>query len=100
LGDLATEHLANRALEHRLVVAEHPDRAAVDGAVPGDDAVAVERARITGGLRQGPDFEEGPGIEQLVNARTGARDALLVAPRLRLLVARVAGRLELLAEFG
>ena len=27
LGDLAAEHLADRALEHRLVVAEHTDRA-------------------------------------------------------------------------
>jgi len=45
-GDLAAEHLADRALEHRLIMAEDTDRAAVDGAVPGDHAVAEQRVGI------------------------------------------------------
>ncbi len=41
LDDLLAVHLAQRAAEHGEVLAEHADRAAVDGAVPGDHAVAV-----------------------------------------------------------
>src|SRR6185369_15834972 len=38
-GHLATEHLADRALEHGLVVAEHTHRPAVYRAVAGDHAI-------------------------------------------------------------
>ncbi len=48
LGHLAAEHLTDRTLEHRLVVAEHTDRTSVDGAVAGDHAVAEERVGVTG----------------------------------------------------
>ena len=41
LDDLLAEHLAERAAEHGEVLGEDRDRAAVDGAVAGDHAVAV-----------------------------------------------------------
>ena len=41
LGDLLAVDLAQRAAEDREVLGEHADLAAVDGAVPGDHAVAV-----------------------------------------------------------
>ncbi len=100
LGHLAAEHLADRALEHRLVVAEHRDRPAVDPAMPGDHAVAVERVRVTRRAGQGADLQEAARVEQRVNAGAGARDALLVAPRDCLRITRLLGQLQLLAQFG
>ncbi len=44
LDDLLAVHLAERAAEHGGVLAEHRDRAAVDGAGPGDHAVAERPA--------------------------------------------------------
>jgi hypothetical protein len=44
LADLLAEHLAERAAGHGEVLAENGDRAAVHGAVPGDDPVAVRAA--------------------------------------------------------
>ena len=41
LDDLLAVDLAERPAEHGEVLAEHADRAAVDGAVPGDHAVPV-----------------------------------------------------------
>ena len=41
LDDLLAEDLAERPAEHREVLGEHADLAAVDRAVAGDDAVAV-----------------------------------------------------------
>ena len=41
LDDLLAEDLAERSAEHREVLGEHEHLAAVDGAVAGDDAVAV-----------------------------------------------------------
>ncbi len=98
-GHLATEHLADRTLEHRLVVGEHPDRAAVDGAVPGHHAVTEEGVGVPGGLGQRADLQEGARVQQRVDARAGARDALLVAAGPGLLVAGILGELELLPEF-
>src|SRR5690606_17314925 len=40
VGDLAAVHLAEAAAEHREVLTEDVHGAAVDGAVPGDDAFA------------------------------------------------------------
>ncbi len=99
-GDLAAEHLSDGALEHRLVVAEHADRAAVDGGVAGDHAVAEQCVRIAGSLRQRTDLEEAAGIDQGVNARAGARNALLVPLGGGLLTTGFLGQLQLLAEFG
>jgi hypothetical protein len=77
--DLAAEHLTDRALEHRLVVGEHPDRTAVDGRASGHTPVAEERFRIARRPRQCPDLQETARVDQVVNAGAGARDALLVA---------------------
>ena len=60
-GHLAAEHLADRALEHGLVVGEHPDRPAVDEGVPGDHTVAVQRAGIPGGFASAPISKKLPG---------------------------------------
>jgi len=46
LDDLFAVHLAEAAAEDRDVLAEHADRAAVDGAVSGDDAVAERSAPL------------------------------------------------------
>ena len=100
LGDLAAEHLADRALEHRLVVAEDTDRPAVDGAVPGDHAVAEQRVGVTRRLAQRTDLQEAARVDQRMDARAGARDALLLPLGDGLLTTGFLGQLELLAEFG
>ena len=100
LGDLAAEHLADRALEHRLVVAEDADRPAVDGAVAGDHAVAEQRVGIARRLAQRTDLQEAARVEQRVDARAGARNALLLPLGDGLLATGFLGQLELLAEFG
>ena len=95
-GDLAAEHL-DRTLEHRLVVAEHADRPAVDGAVPGDHAVAEERVGVAGRLARAPISKS-----CRVNSAwmRGGRNALLVPAGLGLLVTRIGGQRRLLAQFG
>ena len=62
-GHLAAEHFSHRATEHGLVVRENPDRAAVDGAVPGDHAVSKERVGITRRASQRADFQEAARVE-------------------------------------
>ena len=57
-GHLAAEHLADRALEHRLVVGEHPDRPAVDHAVAGD---ARRRRRARSGRSASWPARRSPG---------------------------------------
>ena len=100
LGDFAAEHLTDRAAEDRLIVGEHPDRSAVDGAVPGDHAVAEERVGITGGAGHRTDLQKAAGIEQFVHAGPGAGDAALVTLGRRGLTAGFLGQFEFLAQFG
>ena len=100
LGDLAAEHLADRALEHRLIVAEHTDRPAVDGAVAGDHAVAEQRVGITRRLAQRTDLQKAARVDQRIDACAGAGDALLLPLGDGLLTAGFLRQLELLAEFG
>src|SRR6476619_2352462 len=100
LGDLAAEHLADRALEHRLVVAEDADRPAVDGAVPGDHSVSEQRVGVTRRLAQRTDLQEAARVYQRVDACAGARNALFLPLGDGLLTSGFLGQLELLAEFG
>jgi hypothetical protein len=100
LGDLAAEHLPDRAAEHRLVVGEHPHRAAVDGAVTGDHTVAVQRVRVTRGAGQRADLQETARVEQRVDAGPGTRDAALVALGGSRLTTGFLCQLQLFAEFG
>ena len=90
LDDLLAEHLAERAAEDREVLAEHAHRPAVDGAVAGDDAVAVrpvllhaEVVRAVPGQRVGLD--ERARVEQRVDPLAGGHLALgvLALDRLR-----------------
>ena len=74
-GNLAAEHLSHRAAEHGVVVAEHTDRTAVDGAVPGDHTVAEQRVRIAGRAGQRADLQETARVEQRVNSRARTGDA-------------------------
>ncbi len=99
-GHFATEHFADGALEHRLVVGEHPDRAAVDHAVAGDDAVAEQGVGVVGRPGQRTDLQERTGIDQGVDARAGTRNALFVAFGDGLLTAGFFGQLQLFAKFG
>ncbi len=69
LDDLLAVHLAEAAAEYGDVLAEHADRAAVDGAVAGDHAVAeravlvhAERGRAVPG--ELVEFHEGALVEQ------------------------------------
>ena len=100
LSDLAAEHLSDRSAEHRLVVGEHPDRPAVDGAAAGDHAVAEERVGIARRAGQRPGLEEAARIQQRVDAGAGAGDALLVALGGGLLTTGFLGQLQLFVEFG
>ena len=99
-GNLAAEHLADRALEHRLVVAEDTDRPAVDGAVAGDHAVAEQRVGIARRFAQRTNLKEAAGVDERIDACAGAGDALLLPLGDGLLTAGLLGQLELLAEFG
>ncbi len=72
LDDLLAVDLAERPAEHGEVLAEHADRPAVDGAVAGDDAVAVGpvgRHVEVGGAVPGQLVELGEraGVEQPVD---------------------------------
>jgi hypothetical protein len=81
-------------------VGEHPDRAAFDCGVPGDDAVAEEGVGVVRGTGQRTDFQERAGVDQGVDACAGTRDALLVAFGDGLLTAGLLGQFQLLAKFG
>ena len=79
--DLLAVDLAQRATEDGEVLAEHADGAAVDGAVPGDDAVAVGPVRgdpEIGGPMPGElvEFGERAGIEQPLHPLPGGHLAL------------------------
>ena len=81
LDDLLAVHLAERAAEHRGVLAEHRDRPAVDGAGAGDHAVA-ERAPLlhaeVGGAvpGQGVELDERARVEQHLQPLAGGVAAL------------------------
>ncbi len=77
-----------------------PDRASVDGAVAGDHTVAEERVGITRRLAQRADLEEGAGVEQRMDPRPGAGDALLLPLGDRLLATGFLCQLQLFAKFG
>ena len=100
LGDLAAEHLADRALEHRLVVAEDADRPTVDGGVPGDHTVAVERLGVPRRLGQRADLQEAARVDQRVDAGTGTRNALARALGDGLLTTGFLRQLQLLVKVG
>ena len=72
LDDLLAVHLAERPAEHRHVLAEHRDRPAVDGAVPGHHAVAVGPVVLLPEVRRPVprvlvQLDERTGIEQQVD---------------------------------
>ena len=76
LDDLLAVDLAERAAEHRRVLGEHADRAAVDGALAGDDAVAVGPVRLQPEVRgavarHGVELEEAALVEEQVDALAG-----------------------------
>ena len=105
LDDLLAVHLAERAAEHRDVLAEHADRTAVDRAVAGDDAVA-ERAvllhaevgrAVPGELVQ---LDERAFVEERVDALAGGLLALCVLLLDRALGAGVHGLVVAPAQVG
>ena len=86
LVDLVGEHLAERAAEHREVLREHEDLAAVDRAPAADDAVGVGpvvEARLGRAAGQQVELVERPRIEQQVDALAGQQLApvVLALPR-------------------
>ncbi len=105
LDDLLAVHLAEAAAEHRRVLAEDADVAAVDGAVAGDHAVA-ERAVLcqaeVGAAVPGQrvEFDEGVLVEQRQDALAGGQLALGVHLLDRLLADRVQRLLGALAQIG
>jgi hypothetical protein len=100
VGYLAAEHLSDGAAVHRLVMGEHPHRPAVDGAVAGDHAVAVERVRVARCAGQCPDLQEAARVEQGVDAGARTCDALLFTLGGGGLTAGFLGQLQLFTQFG
>ena len=95
LADLLGVRLRERAAEDREVLAEDEDQPPVDRAVAGDDAIAEDALPVEAELR-GPvgdervELDEGPGVEQEVEAlarrqlartHAGARPGPLPHPR-------------------
>ncbi len=82
LVDLLGEHLAERATEHREVLAEDEHLATLDRAPPGDHTVGVRtllEARREGSVTgQQVELVEAAGIEKDVEALAGQHLALLV----------------------
>ena len=75
------QDLTEAATEDRGVLGEHAHVAAVDGAVAGDDAVAVGavllQAEVGGPVtREGVELHEGARVEQGVDALAGGHLAL------------------------
>ena len=105
LDDLLAVHLAERAAEHGDVLAEDADRAAVDRAVAGDDAVA-ERAVLlhaeVGRAVPGElvELDERALVEQRLDALAGGHLALGVLLLDRPLRAGVHRLVVALLEFG
>ena len=98
-GHLAAEHLPHGALEDGLVVAEHPDGAAVDGAVPGDHAVAEQRVRISRSLGQRTDLKKAARVDQFIDPVPCAGQTFLRPLGDGLLTTGFLGQFQLLAEF-
>src|SRR5690606_15800933 len=83
LGDLLAVHLAEAAPEHREVLRVDADLAAVDRAVPGDDAVArdplpVEPEVAAAVLGEGVELGERAFVKERLDALTGGLLAALV----------------------
>src|SRR5690606_10924455 len=81
LDDLLAVDLAEGSAEDGEILGEDGDRAAVDGAVARDDAVAVGAVGVeaeVGGAVPGElvQFDEGPLVEQEVDPLTGRQLAL------------------------
>ena len=105
LDDLLAEDLAEAAAEDGEVLGEHADRAAVDRAVAGDDAVAVGavvgQVEVVGAVpRERVDLDEGALVEQHVDPLARGRLAAGVLLLDRLLAGRVRGRLAARLEVG
>ncbi len=88
LGDLLGEHLAERASEHRRVVAEHEHLASADRSPARDDPVAADPAvahvEVCRAMeREHVELGEGARVEETVNALTRGELALRVLRALR-----------------
>ena len=84
LADLLGEGVGQAAAEHREVLGEREDRAAVDRAVAGDDAVAGDALLVHPEVvaAVGPqlvDLDEGAAVEQQLDALARHQQAALVA---------------------
>ena len=98
-GDLAAEHLADRALEHRLVWLNTPTGRPLMVPCPVTTPSPYSASGSPGSApaRRSPGSCQG---RQRVDARTGAGNALLVALGGGLLTTGFLGQLELFAEFA
>ena len=90
LADLLGEHLAQRAAEHREVLAEHEHAPSEDRPVAGDDGVAVGPALEHPEVRlamadEAVELDERPGIAELLGALAREQLALgaMLLDRLR-----------------
>src|SRR5690606_35259398 len=79
IGDLAAEHLADRAAVHGLVVGDDHHGPAVDGAPAGDHAVAVHGIAAAGLAHQFAEFDEAALVDEHAHALAGAGDLLRLA---------------------
>src|SRR5690625_3390861 len=73
LDDLLAEDFAQRTTEHREVLREHADPAPIDGAVTGDDPIAVRALFIQAEVRRPMprvlvDFDERSFVEQEIES--------------------------------
>ena len=105
LDDLLAVHLAEAAAEHRRVLAEDADVAAVDGAVAGHHAVAERpvllQAEVDAAVPgQRVELDEGVLVQQREDALAGGQLALGVDLLDRLLADRVQRFLDPLAQVG
>jgi hypothetical protein len=105
LDDLLAVDLAERAAEHRGVLAEHGHRTAVDGTGAGDHAVAERALGVHPEVGravpdEGVQLDERARVEQLVDPLAGGLAALGVLALHRHGAARVHRRLDPLVQVG
>jgi hypothetical protein len=105
LDDLLAVHLAEAAAEHRGVLAEDADLAAVDGAVAGHHAVTerplVRQAEVGAAVPgEGVQLHEGTLVEQREDALAGGQLAPGVGLLDGCLADRVQGLFAALAQIG